>query len=110
MAGEDGRGRRLHETVAVILVLCFLAPSLTCFSLRGLSKNVIQDKVVSEATVMEVRTGSILFNGKELDSLDPLDQSGSASAAATGNDGLLHIESDQSDGRGKIWLSSYLLI
>lgn len=98
MAGDDGRGRRSRQTVAVVLILCCLASSLTCFRLGGLSKKVNQDRVVSEATVMEVRTGSILFNGKELDS-----QSGSA----TGNDGLLHIESD---GTGKIWLSGYLLI
>ncbi|XP_044076368.1 uncharacterized protein LOC122887334 [Siniperca chuatsi] len=95
MAGENGRGHRSRQNVAVLLVLCALAPSLTCFSLRGLSKRVKQGKVVDEATVTDIRTGSILFDGKELNS-----RSGSASAAATGKDELLHVESDQSDGTG----------
>lgn len=104
MAGEDGRGHRSCSTVAVILVLCTFAQSLTCFSLRGLSENVKRHKVVKEATVMEVRTGSILFNGKALDS-----QLESASAAATGNR-VLNIDLDQSDGTGMFLLSNYLLI
>lgn len=94
MAGEDGRGRRSRPSVAVILVLCALAQSLTCFSLQGLSKNVKQDKLTNEATVMEVRTGSILFNGKVLDSHS------SSSAAAVGNDVLLKMELAQSDDKG----------
>nr|XP_046265339.1 adhesive plaque matrix protein-like [Scatophagus argus] len=97
MAGEAGSGRcRSHQNVAVILVLCYLVPSLTCFSLERVSKNVKQDEVVNEATVMgEVWTGSINFNGKELDS-----QAGYASVAATGNDGWLSTDLDESDGSG----------
>lgn len=105
MAGEAGRGRHSRQTVAVTLALFFLAQSVTCFSLRALSKEVEQDKVGSEATVMEVRTGRIFFNGKELDS-----QSGSASAAATGNDRLLHADLDGSDGTGEMLLSSSKLM
>lgn len=104
MAGEHGRGHQSCSTVAAILVLCTLAQSLTCFSLQGLSENVKRDKAVKEATVMEVRTGSVLFNGKALDS-----QLESASAAATGN-GVLNIDLDQSDGTGMFLLSNYLLI
>ncbi|XP_035526007.1 adhesive plaque matrix protein-like [Morone saxatilis] len=93
MADTVKRGHQLCHTVAVILVLCSLVVSLTCFSLRGLSRK--QDKVVIEAAVMEVRRGSILFNGKEFDS-----QSGSFSAAATENDGLLHTLTWINDGTG----------
>lgn len=103
MAGEDGRGRQSPQTVAVILVLSYLAQSVTCFSLRWLTENVKQGEDASEATVMEVRTGSIFFNGKEL-------KSQSASAAATGNNGLLHINLDESGGSGDKLLSNYLLI
>ncbi len=92
MAAEDGGGRRTRTTVAVIVVLCSLAQSLTCFSLQGLSDEK-KDKA-SEATVMEVRDGSILFNGKKLDS-----QSGSASAA-TGTEAMLTIDLDQSGNTG----------
>ncbi|XP_039998600.1 leucine-rich repeat extensin-like protein 2 isoform X2 [Xiphias gladius] len=77
MAGEAGRSCRSCQTVAVLLLLCSLAPSLTCSSLRGMSERVQRDEAVSEAAVMEVRKGNILFNGKELNS-----ESGSASAAA----------------------------
>ncbi|XP_040911549.1 adhesive plaque matrix protein-like [Toxotes jaculatrix] len=87
MAGEDGR--RSRQTVAVILVLCSLASSLTCFILRGPRNKVQQDKVVSEAAVMEEKTGSIIFDEKVLNS-----ESGSASAA--GNDGFPHVDLDQS--------------
>lgn len=99
MAGEAGRRHRSCQTVAVLLLLFSLAPGLTCFSWRGLSKKAKQNKVVSEATMMEGRTGSILFNGKQLNS-----QSGSPSIAATGNDELLHVDLDQSDSTGKTWL------
>ena len=91
MAGDDGRRRRSRQAAAVVLVLCALAQSLTCFSLQGLREKVKQDEVVNEATAMDSRTESILSNGK-----------GSASAAATGNDGLLHTDLNQSDGTGKI--------
>lgn len=101
MAGEDGRGHRSPQTVAVILVLSCLAQSVTCFSLRWLTENVKQGEDASEATVMEVRTGSIFFNGKELKS---------QSASATGNDGLLHINLDESGGSGDKLLSNYMLI
>lgn len=94
MAGEDGWCCRSPQAVAVILLLYSLAPSLTCFSLRGLSKNAKQDKVVDEAAV---RTGTVLFNGKELNS-----GSGSASAAAPRNNGLPHVDSDQSEGADKL--------
>lgn len=96
MAGEAGRGRRSRPSVAVILVLYALARTLTCFSLQGLSKNVKQDKLINEATVMEVRTGSILFNGKVLDS----HLESSSAATAIGNDVLLKIDLDQSDDKG----------
>ncbi|XP_034468954.1 uncharacterized protein LOC117777946 [Hippoglossus hippoglossus] len=95
MAGEDGWRCRSLQTVAVLLLLCTLAPSLTCFSLWGLSRNDQQDKVVSEASAVEIRTGSILFNGKELNS-----ESGSPSAAATNDDGLPHVVTDQPEGSG----------
>lgn len=63
MAGQGG-GRYLPQTTvaSVILILCILAQSFTCSSLQGLSKKVEQE------TAMEARTGSILFNGKALDS------------------------------------------
>lgn len=100
MAGEAGWGCRSCQIVVVILVLYTIAQSSTCFSLRGLGKEIKQDKVVGEATVMEVRTGRILFNGKELDSHSGL-------ASATGNE-LLYRDLDQSDGAGKIFPYSYL--
>lgn len=103
MAGEAGKGRRSPQIVAVILVLSCLAQSATCFSLGWLTENAKQGKVASEATVMEVRTGSIFFNGKEL-------KSQSASAAATGNDGLLHVNMDESGGSGEKLLANYLLM
>lgn len=99
MTGEDGRRRRSRQIVAVILLLCSLAPSLTCFSWQGLRKKAKQNKVVSEATEMEGRTGSILFNGTEINS-----QSGSPFVAAMGNDKLLHVDLAQSDGTGKTQL------
>ncbi|XP_018532225.1 uncharacterized protein LOC108883498 isoform X2 [Lates calcarifer] len=94
MEGDDGRSRRLCQTVAVILLLCSLLQSVTCFSLEGPRKTVQQDKVVGEAAVMEARKGSILFNGKEHNS-----ESGSTSAtAATGDNRLQHDDLDQSGG------------
>ncbi|XP_074507334.1 uncharacterized protein LOC141777189 [Sebastes fasciatus] len=96
MAGDDGS--RLCHAAAVLLVLCALTDSLTCFSLSGLSKTVKQDEVASVASGMEVKRGSSLFNGKELNS----------QSAATGNDGLLHIDSDQSDGTGMLEQPSQL--
>lgn len=70
-----------------------------------MSERVQRDEAVSEAAVMEVRKGNILFNGKELNS-----ESGSASAAApTSKDGLPNVDSDQSDGTSKILLYSYLI-
>lgn len=92
MAGEDGSGCRSRPSVAVILVLCALARSLTCFSLQGLCKNVKQDELTNEATVMEVRTGSVLFNGKVLDL--------HSSSSAIGNDVLLKMDLNQSDDGG----------
>lgn len=83
MRGQGG-GRYLPQTTvaSVILILCTLAQSLTCLSLQGLSKNVEQE------TIMEARTGSILFNGKALDFLD------------SGNGDVLGIDTDQADGTG----------
>ncbi len=105
MAGEDGRRHRSRTTVAVILVLCALAHSISCFSLPWFFKDVAQDKVVHEATVMEVKDRSIHFNGKKLDS-----QSGSASAAVTESEGLLHADLDQLDAAGKFLLPCHLII
>lgn len=96
MAGDEERRCRLQQSVVVILLLFSLAPSLTCFSLRGLRKKVQQEKLVNEAAVMEVRTGRILFNGKELNF-----QSWSSSVATKDN-GLAHVDSPQSDGTGKV--------
>ena len=67
MAGDDGRGNSLIPTAAVILILCALTQTLTCFSLHQLSKIVSKDEV-SGAMVTEVRTGRILLNGKEFNS------------------------------------------
>ncbi|KAL3055130.1 hypothetical protein OYC64_017937 [Pagothenia borchgrevinki] len=108
MAGDDGRGNSLIPTAAVILILCALTQTLTCFSLHQLSKIVSKDEV-SGAMVTEVRTGRILLNGKEFNS-----KSGSTSAPTTGNDGLLHIDSKQSDGRGLLetsysWGTTWLM-
>lgn len=97
MAGENERKRRSCQTVAVILILCSLVPSLTCFSLRWFSKKAPQDKEVSEAAVMEVRPGNILFNGRELSS-----ESGSVPGGL--NDGLLHVDLDQMGDTGKVLL------
>ena len=105
MAGDDGRSSRSSQTVAVLLLLCFLVRTLTCFSLPEMRKKVQQDKVVSEAAVREVKTGSILFNGKDLNS-----ESAPVVAAATGNDGLLRVDSGQSNGTGEILSWSYFLI
>lgn len=91
MAGDGGRRCRSRQAAAVVLVLCALAQSLTCFSLQSLREKVKQDEVVNE--VMDLRTESILSDGK-----------GSASAA----DGLLHIDSDQSDGSGKIYFTNLI--
>ena len=93
MGGEEGRGHRSWPAVAVLLVLCGLARTLTCFSLRGPSGDVKQDKVVGEAAVMGLRRGSILFNGKALDSLFK-----SASSAAATIDGMLNMDLTKSDG------------
>ena len=97
MAGEDGRRCRSPQTVAVLLLLCSLFPSLHCFRWQGLVKKARQNRVVGEAMVMDERTGSILFNGKELNS-----QPGSPFAAATENEEVLHVDLAQSDGTGKI--------
>lgn len=94
MAGEDGRRFGLCQTTAVLLLLCTLAPCLSSFILYGLSKTDARD---IEGTMKGVRTGKFLFNGKGLDS-----QSESASAAATGNKGLLDLDLYQTDGGGKI--------
>ncbi|XP_019960448.1 uncharacterized protein [Paralichthys olivaceus] len=103
MEGKDGWCCRSLQNMAVLLLLCTLAPSLTCFSLRGLSRNAQQDKVVSVAAVVEVLTGSILFNGKELSS-----ESGSPFAAATNDDGLLHVVTDEPEGSGMFAQTSQL--
>lgn len=94
MGGEEGRGHRSWPAVAVLLVLCSLARTLTCFSLRRPSRNVKQDKVVDEAAVMGLRRGSILFYGKALDSLFQ-----SASAATATIDGVLNMDLTKSDGK-----------
>ncbi|KAG7229307.1 hypothetical protein INR49_012965 [Caranx melampygus] len=86
MAGENEGKRRSCQTVAVILILCSLVPSLTCFSLRWFSKKAPQEKEVSEAAVTEVRPGNILFNGRELSS---------DLGSVPGNNGLLHVDLDQ---------------
>lgn len=101
MAWEEGRGCRSCLAVAVVLILCTLAPSLTCFSLQGLSENSEQKTGIEEAAVMEVRTGSILFDGKALDS-----QLQSASAAATRAHGVVNADFDHLDGTGMPFLSS----
>lgn len=100
MAWEEGRGCQSYLAVAVVLVLCTLAPSLTCFSLRGLGEDIEQKKGIEEAAVMEVRTGSILFDGKALDS-----QLRSASAAATRAHGVVNADFDHLDGTGMPSLS-----
>ncbi|CAK6969462.1 Hypothetical predicted protein [Scomber scombrus] len=95
MAGEDGRRCTSRQTVAVILLLCSLVPSLDCFRWQGLVKKAKQNRVVGEAIVMDERTGSILFNGKELNS-----QPVSPFVAATENEEVLHVDLAQSDGTG----------
>ncbi|XP_062259491.1 uncharacterized protein LOC133967844 [Platichthys flesus] len=103
MAGEAGLCCWSPQTVAVLLLLYTLAPSLSAFTLHGLSRNAKQDKVVSEASRVEVRTGSILFNGKELNA-----KSGSPSATATNDDGLPHVDTDQPEGSGMFAETSQL--
>ncbi|KAK2822380.1 hypothetical protein Q5P01_022445 [Channa striata] len=93
MANQAERRCGLQHSVAVVLLLLSLAPNLPCFSLQRLSKKVQQDEVASEPAAMGIRNGHIFFNGKELDS-----QSGSSSPVATGNNGLVHVDSVQSDG------------
>lgn len=100
MAGDNERHCILQQSVAVMLLL--LAPSLTCFSLQGLSKKVQQEKLVNEAPVTEVRTGRILFNGTELNFHSRL------SSAAKTNNGLSHVDSAQSDGAGKVLIYRYV--
>lgn len=96
MAGDNKRHCILRRSVAVILLLFLLSPSLTCFSLQGLSKKVKQEKSVNEAAVTEGRTGRILFNGTELNF------NSRTSSAAKANNRLSHVDSAQSDGAGKV--------
>ncbi|XP_058496460.1 uncharacterized protein LOC131466890 [Solea solea] len=92
MAGEAGCCGRLPQTVAVILLMFSLALSISCFSLRGLGKNVQKHKV-SEAAVMKERAGNILVNGNELSS-----EPGSSSVEASGNnDDDPHVDLGQSE-------------
>ncbi|XP_034469744.1 uncharacterized protein LOC117778350 [Hippoglossus hippoglossus] len=71
----------------------FTPQAVDCYSGGRSRISSISDKVVSEASAVEIRTGSILFNGKELNS-----ESGSPSAAATNDDGLPHVVTDQPEG------------
>ncbi|XP_023132327.1 uncharacterized protein LOC111572755 [Amphiprion ocellaris] len=89
MECEAGGRRRARHIVAVILLLCSLVPNSTSLSLQGLSKAVKEDKGGNEAPAIDVKTGSIGINGKELNF-----QSGSASAP--GNE-LLRVDLDPSD-------------
>ncbi|KAF3699330.1 hypothetical protein EXN66_Car015017 [Channa argus] len=93
MAGQDERCCKSQHSVAVILLLLSLAPGLSCFNLQRMTKKVQQDKIVSEPAVMGIKNGHVIFNGKELGS-----QSGSSSSAATDDNGLVHVDSIQSDG------------
>ncbi|XP_042353750.1 adhesive plaque matrix protein-like [Plectropomus leopardus] len=103
MAGDDGRGCKSRQAAAVILVLCALARSLTCFSLQGPNTKVEQYKAADKATVTRAETGKMILNGKNLSS-----KPGSASAAATGNDRLLHVDLDRSDSTGMFERTSQL--
>lgn len=94
MAGDAKKCRSPRQSVAVLLFLFSLAPSLTCFSLRGLSEKAQPDEV-SDAAEKELRTGRVFFNGKELNSTS------SSSSAAAVNNGFAHVDSFQSDSAGK---------
>lgn len=91
-ASENGGKHRSCQTVAVLLILCSLVPSLTCFSLRWFSKKAPEDKVDSEAAVMEVRTGNILFNGRDL-----------SSETGSGKDEWPHVDLDPTGDTGKVF-------
>ncbi|KAF3699331.1 hypothetical protein EXN66_Car015018 [Channa argus] len=93
MAGQDERCCKSQHSVAVILLLLSLAPGLSCFNLQRMTKKVQQDKIVSEPAVMGIKNGHVIFNGEKLGS-----QSGSSSSAATDDNGLVHVDSIQSDG------------
>lgn len=94
MAGNGKRPRGLLRSVAATLLLFTLCPSLNCFSLRGLSKNVHQETSVSDAAATKERIGHIVFNGK----------ANMASVfSSEANGGLAHVDLPQADGTGNVY-------
>ncbi|XP_028988417.1 uncharacterized protein LOC114844906 [Betta splendens] len=92
MTGDGNRPRGLVRSAAVMLLLFSLAPSLNCFSVRGLGKNAHQDTTDGAAAVTRGRIGHIIFGNANIPPWSSFE----------GNGGSAHVDLPQADGTGAL--------